>query len=290
MRYQIYTHLFLLLFTFLGISVSCGRHRTPLNQEVALHEFQRPDTLPKVPVRPIYAIRKLETDSVIDSLRKSYTPDQLEIIFAINRIDSSRVRRGTTIIIPDTLFGSLSYYAPFPIRIHAFDTIPKIILVSQRIQAFAAYQNGKLSRWGPVSSGKRSTPTPNGLYHTNWKIKSKRSTVNNEWILPWYFNIHNTGGIALHQYELPGYPASHSCVRLRETDARWFYDWADQWQLADSGRTIVKEGTPVVIYGTYNYDTIRPWLQLAGTRRTEKITSDEITGILDSARSGKSMR
>jgi len=37
--------------------------------------------------------------------------------------------------------------------------------------------------------------------------------------------------VSFHKFDLPGYPASHGCVRLPEEDAKWIYDWADHWTL-----------------------------------------------------------
>jgi hypothetical protein len=45
--------------------------------------------------------------------------------------------------------------------------------------------------------------------------------------LRWNFNIENKLGVGWHS--LPGYPASHSCLRLE--DAKLLYEWADEWQL-----------------------------------------------------------
>ena len=57
----------------------------------------------------------------------------------------------------------------------------------------------------------------------------KHSTFDDSWVMPFYFNIDTKEGIALHQFDLPGYPASHGCVRLLKEDAVWFYSWGEQW-------------------------------------------------------------
>src|SRR5690606_41381418 len=62
------------------------------------------------------------------------------------------------------------------------------------VQAFAVYEKGVLMKWGPSNMGKKATQTPRGLFFTNWKGRRVRSTVDEEWILNWNFNIHNTGG------------------------------------------------------------------------------------------------
>jgi hypothetical protein len=77
--------------------------------------------------------------------------------------------------------------------------------------------------------------------------------------MPWYFNIDNVAGRALHQYALPGRPASHGCVRLLERDAQWLYGWGDGWTLDRTGTRVVRPGTPVFIVGGYQFDAPPPW-------------------------------
>lgn len=77
--------------------------------------------------------------------------------------------------------------------------------------------------------------------------------------MEWYFNFHNTRGLSIHAYSLPGYPASHGCIRMLERDARWVYYWADQWMLDEGGQKVIKPGTPLLILGCPDFDS-RPWL------------------------------
>jgi hypothetical protein len=187
----------------------------------------------------------------------------LERIAALNRIDGNKLLYLDSIVVMDSLDEDWLTYSPFPDSIPLVSGINKIILISYPIQAFSFYANGKLVYWGPVSMGKKSTPTPIGFFHTNWKSKLQISTENPEWLLPWYFNIMNNSGVSLHQYQLPGYPASHACIRLREQDAYWIYTHADQWKLDKSERQILFEGTPLFIYGKYAFGKARPWYALA---------------------------
>jgi hypothetical protein len=194
------------------------------------------------------------------ALRDSIGPDAFLEVLRVNRRDLAHVRKGDSLVVPDR-FDSLRC-APFPRALAAADSLPKLLLISLRVQAFGAYERGALTHWGPTSTGKRATPTPARLYHTNWKDKQRASTVNGEWLLTWYVNLDNFQGISLHQYELPGYPASHSCIRLLEEDARWLYAWAEQWRLAPDGVAIERDGTPVVVFGEYGYGRRPPWKRL----------------------------
>jgi hypothetical protein len=202
-------------------------------------------------------------DSIRKQFRKDHTKAQMGKIAALNRIDVSKLLYLDSIVVMDSLNEDWLTYSPFPDSIPLVSDINKIILISYPIQAFSFYVNGKLIYWGPVSMGKKSTPTPIGFFHTNWKSKLQISTENPEWLLPWYFNIVNNSGVSLHQYQLPGYPASHACIRLREQDAYWIYTHADQWKLDKSERQILFEGTPLFIYGKYAFGKARPWYALA---------------------------
>jgi len=171
-------------------------------------------------------------------------------------------------------------HAPFPATIALLDSVPRLIAVSQRVQAFAAYERGRLVRWGPTSTGKAKTPTPNALYFTNWKRKQTRSTDNDEWLLNWYFNFENRRGISFHEYDLPGYPASHACVRLLAADAEWIYRWADQWALSRDGLSILAWGTPVAVFGRYDFKAPGPWRRLGEDSLAVRITPAELDSVL----------
>src|SRR5437773_2769046 len=128
----------------------------------------------------------------------------------------------------------------------------KAIVVDLAAQVFGAYEWGRLVRWGPVSSGDRRHQTPAGTYHLNWHARVHVSTENPTWVLPWYFNFASRQGLALHEYALPGRPASHGCARMLAIDAKWLFDWGDGWTLAASTRELVQPGTLVLVFGKYD--------------------------------------
>jgi hypothetical protein len=222
-----------------------------------------------------YTLDTLRDTAAVSAFRRLYSTEERKIIGALNRINPERIGLKKAYVFPDTMVTDLMYYTPFPEQFTAFDSIPKLILVSRRIQAFAIYEFGKLFRWGPSSTGKKSTPTPAGLFHTNYKAKLKISTVNGSWRMPWYFNISNRGGIGLHEYLLPGYPASHSCIRLYKEDALFIYNWADMWVLSKDETAVLKKGTPVIVYGIYEFDSIPPWRKAVSDHNLLKFTDEE---------------
>ncbi|MFV8224539.1 L,D-transpeptidase [Christiangramia aquimixticola] len=221
-----------------------------------------------------YIIDTLDTRKKIDSLLNAYPEDQLKTILALNRIEKANLRPERPIVIPDCVSEDFNAYSPFPETVETIKCIPKTVLINQRVQAFGLYENGELVKWGPVSTGKKSTPTPNGLNYGNYKAKRKISTVDPSWVLPYYFNFMNMEGVGVHQYSLPGYPASHGCVRLYMDDAKYIFDWASMWELENS--KIEKNGTPFMVFGEYDHSADKPWLNLSQNMRANDLTQEEL--------------
>jgi hypothetical protein len=208
-------------------------------------------------------------------LVKNTDSAQIRIVLAVNRSDKANITKMDSILIPSDLTGDLEFYLPFPLEVPYLQAVNKIIFFSYPTQTFATYENGILMYTGPTNMGRKKDPTPTGLFYTNWKAEKTISTFNDEWDLRWNFNIANKLGVGWHQYELPGYPASHSCLRLQEKDAKYLYNWADQWILKDDENVLIK-GTPVIVFGAYPFGKSKPWLQLAQNPKALNISADEI--------------
>src|SRR5262245_48138486 len=163
------------------------------------------NTGPVVGLLPVayrsFEIKKGEEKRSLSQLRTEIGEKAMPVVLKLNRLDEQHLHGGITLVIPKQI-DELITYSPFPHEIETARDIPKILIVSRRVQAFGAYESGKLVRWGPTSTGKKETPTPAGLYHTNWKAKATRSSVNAEWLLPWYFNIDNKTRMSSHISEL----------------------------------------------------------------------------------------
>ena len=200
---------------------------------------------------------------------------KIEIVTAINRTDKKNLAKQDSIVIPNDFSGDVVYYLPFPLEINYLADVSKVLLFSYPTQTFAAYENGVLVYSGPTNMGRKKDKTPTGLFYTNWKAEETTSTFNDEWDLKWNFNIENKLGVGFHEYELPGYPASHSCLRLLEKDAKFLYDWADQWVLADK-ETVKVKGTPVIVFGSYDFEEPKPWLQLVKNPKSLDISIAEV--------------
>lgn len=154
-----------------------------------------------------------------------------DIVRRINRTNLA-LTPGMTIALPNEI-DKLDpiMFAPFPVRIAPFDRT--VIIIDKSDHAFAAYDTfGSLVYWGPVSTGKdycpdvgRGCKTPNGTYFMKSKqgaacFSSKYPVGKGGAPMPFCMYFH--GGYAMHaSTEVPGYNASHGCVRLFYQDAEW---------------------------------------------------------------------
>jgi hypothetical protein len=192
-------------------------------------------------------------------LPKRFTPEQSALLEKLNRRDLAHLARLTDLIVPAEWIDDELAYSPLPAEWAWAETMPKALIVHQPAQVFGAYEFGKLVRWGPVSTGRKQNPTPAGSFNLTWRSKSRRSTDNDAWILNWYFNFINARGVSFHEFDLPGMAASHACVRLLTRDAKWVYEWGEQWVLSPDRKTVATPGTPVVVQGVVDFKNPSPW-------------------------------
>ncbi len=90
---------------------------------------------------------------------------------------------------------------------------PVAIIVSLPEQSVYVYRNGIEIAVSTCSTGKPGHSTPTGVFTILQKDKNHHSSTYNNAPMP-NMNRLTWGGIALHAGKLPGYPASHGCVRL----------------------------------------------------------------------------
>jgi hypothetical protein len=90
---------------------------------------------------------------------------------------------------------------------------PLVIVVSIPEQQAYVYRNGVRIAVSTVSTGKKGHETPTGVFTILQKHKDHKSDLYNSAPMP-YMQRLTWDGVALHAGKLPGYPASHGCVRL----------------------------------------------------------------------------
>jgi hypothetical protein len=117
---------------------------------------------------------------------------------------------------------------------------PLMVLVSIPQQTMHVYRNGILIGRSSVSTGSKGNATPSGVFTILEKKETHHSKKYDNAPMPNMQRLTWTG-IAMHSGNLPGYPASHGCIRLP-------YDFSQLLFSATSkgGTVVVGDGkTPV---------------------------------------------
>src|ERR1700679_107353 len=99
---------------------------------------------------------------------------------------------------------------------------PVLLIVNLKVQRTNVYRNGVLIGVSTISSGKEVHETPTGIFTVLQKHIDHKSNIYNSAPMPYMQRLTWTG-IVLHAGHLPGYPASHGCVRMTLAFARLLY-------------------------------------------------------------------
>lgn len=110
---------------------------------------------------------------------------------------------------------------------------PVAVIVSIPDQRVHVYRNGIRIGVSTCSTGREGHRTPTGVFTILQKDRNHRSSTYNNAPMP-NMNRLTWSGIALHAGQLPGYPASHGCVRLPIAFSRLLF-------------SVTHIGTPVII-------------------------------------------
>ncbi|RYG47298.1 hypothetical protein EON79_07715 [bacterium] len=116
---------------------------------------------------------------------------------------------------------------------------PKRVVIDKSRQELRAMQGSLLVMKTNVSTGRRGKATPNGSFQAGpYKARMHRSSLYDDAPMP--YSVQIVGDIFVHGYSsVPGYPASHGCIRMPiDGTARFFFEWVDV-------------GTPVEITGRW---------------------------------------
>jgi hypothetical protein len=112
---------------------------------------------------------------------------------------------------------------------------PVLVYVDVGRQLATVYRNGVRVAVSTISSGKDGHDTPTGVFTILEKNKTHFSRTYDNAPMPYQQRL-TWKGVALHAGNLPGYPASHGCIRLPLEFARKLFD------LTEKGGTVVIAG------------------------------------------------
>jgi lipoprotein-anchoring transpeptidase ErfK/SrfK len=99
---------------------------------------------------------------------------------------------------------------------------PLLVAIALNSQRLTLYSKGAAVAHSPVSTGTASHPTPTGIFSVIGKERFHRSNLYSNAPMPFMQRI-TWSGVALHQGVLPGYPASHGCIRLPGQFAQYLW-------------------------------------------------------------------
>jgi len=99
------------------------------------------------------------------------------------------------------------------------------IVISLEEQRLYAYSGNELIAWSNCSTGKKGHETPVGTFNITQKHIDHYSSLYNNAPMPYFMRL-TDGGVGMHQGELPGYAASHGCIRLPMGMAKEIYEHA----------------------------------------------------------------
>ena len=87
------------------------------------------------------------------------------------------------------------------------------IVISLAEQRLYAYSGNELVAWSNCSTGKTGNETPVGTFKITQKHIDHYSNKYNNAPMPYFMRL-TDDGVGLHAGHLPGYAASHGCIRL----------------------------------------------------------------------------
>lgn len=167
--------------------------------------------------------------------------EKFKLIARFNRMDKNQFKIGKAVKIPDDLI-MLENWTPMPQEYLPAKNYEKYILVRLDEQFLGLYSQGKLVFDAPISSGrikqacnsneKKCSMTPSGFFKVLGGDKNHKSSLYKDpegkpypmdYAIRFYVN---EAGVQywLHRGELPGYPASHGCIRLAMEDIKKLFE------------------------------------------------------------------
>lgn len=99
---------------------------------------------------------------------------------------------------------------------------PLRIVAVLDIQRMYVFQNDELIGFSTISAGKKGKETPTGIFNILQKNIDHKSNLYSNAPMPFMQRL-TWDGIAIHGGHIPGYPASHGCIRLPHAFAKALY-------------------------------------------------------------------
>ncbi len=168
---------------------------------------------------------------------------------------------------------------------------PALLVVNLQTQKAVLFRNGVPIAATTISSGKDGNETPTGVFTILQKRKEHYSSSYNNAPMPNMQRL-TWSGIALHAGKLPGYPASHGCIRLPHAFSSHLFG------ATQTGMTVVITSIPAVPSGS-DAPAIASMVQASGASlaksayqwhpQSSPANADSMVSVVISAADGKAV-
>ncbi|GEP45203.1 L,D-transpeptidase [Brevifollis gellanilyticus] len=165
---------------------------------------------------------------------------------------------------------------------------PVTVLVSIPEQMVHVYRNGVLIGRSTVSTGSKGHGTPAGVFSILEKRQRHYSSTYNNAPMPNMQRL-TWQGIALHSGQIPGYPASHGCVRLPFDFSKLLFEVTDKGGTVIIGKDVKAQpqfaAKPGILLAPKDFtaDMLRPLANNDYDWRPERATEGPVTILVSGA-------
>lgn len=125
------------------------------------------------------------------------------------------------------------------------------VVVDIEAQRAFVFIGDKLAFETPVSSAAKGRHTPRGIFTITEKIRTGKHSTLYKSAMPYWMRL-DESAIGMHTGQLPGYAASHGCVRMPDESARFIFDLVPKGttvQVVDSLKPKVVESAKSMVAG-----------------------------------------
>jgi len=166
-----------------------------------------------------------------------------EWVLRFNRIDRRHIRPGTYLKVPYNLTEVVGF-TPLPFKLEEAKQYQKYVLIDLSEQFLGCYEWGELRFSFPIASGRKSRPTPKGMFRVLGRDKNHYSSLYTItgtripypmfWGIKFYVTKKHVS-FWIHSRDLPGYPVSHGCIGLYDEEMqKRFYGFPENPKLLDA--------------------------------------------------------
>ncbi len=194
------------------VSGSKSRSKRSRNKKIRNRKFRRNKRLKRSSARKARLKQARQKRLAQKKTRRTRTAAKKKSVFKVTRLRGLSSKR-SAITSSATRKKNKQKRTRKPRNLGRLRRNPLQIVISIPNQSLKVFQGTKVIASSKISSGKAGHRTPTGVFSIIQKRRQHFSNIYNAASMPNMQRI-TWSGIALHAGRVPGYPASHGCIRL----------------------------------------------------------------------------